>query len=328
MRNNRSVASQPVEPPALALDVTDRLRTSDGTVVIDPPGDGYGYWAGGPSAVFHDGTYWLAYRLRRPVTEGRGYANVVARSQDGVHFETVATVTSAQFECASLERPALVPLPGGGWRLYVSCSTLNSKHWWVESIEAETVAGLATGHRTVVLPGDAATAWKDVVVSHTPEHGWQMWACRHPLDGGDDAADRMDTWYATSTDGLAWTFTDAPALAANADSDDWDRRGRRVGGVAPVDGVWMMLYDGRADASENWEERTALAVGADPAHFEPVPMEPVGGHLRAATGLRYSSFLADPGGGLRVYYETSRPDGAHDLRTEYVPRPFSDSQSE
>jgi hypothetical protein len=205
---------------------------------------------------------------------------------------------------------------------------VNSKHWWVEAIEADTVAGLSEGRRTVVLPGDAATAWKDVVVSHTAEHGWQMWACRHPLDGGDDAADRMDTWYATSADGLAWTFADIPALAANAESDEWDRRGRRVGGVASVDGVWMMLYDGRADASENWEERTALAVGADPAHFEPVPMEPIGGHLRAATGLRYSSFLADPGGGLRVYFETSRPDGAHDLRTEYVPRPFSDSQSE
>ena len=297
-------------------------------MVIDPPGFGYGFWAGGPSAVHHDGAYWLAYRLRRPVTEGRGYANVVARSSDGVRFETVATVTSAQFECASLERPALVPLPGGGWRLYVSCSTVNSKHWWVEAIEADTVAALPGGRRTVVLAGDAATAWKDVVVSHTEEYGWQMWACRHPLDRGDDEADRMDTWYATGVDGLAWTFTDRPALAPDPGSEGWDRRGRRVGAVAAIDGVWTMLYDGRADASENWEERTALAVAADPAHFEPVPMDPIGGHLRAATGLRYASFLADPAGGLRVYYETSRPDGAHDLRTEYVPRPFSESQSE
>ena len=317
-----------METPALALDVLDRLRDADGTVVIEPPGDGYGFWAGGPSAVYHDGAYWLAYRLRKPVTEGRGFANVVARSEDGIHFQTVATVTSAQFECASLERPALVPLPGGGWRLYVSCSTVNSKHWWVEAIEASDAAGLAEGRRTVVLPGDGATAWKDVVVSHTPEHGWQMWACRHPLDGGDDQADRMDTWYATSEDGLAWSFTDRPALAAEPDSIGWDRRGRRVAAVAPVDGVWVMLYDGRADASENWEERTGLALGADPSAFEVVTTPPIGGHLRAATGLRYSSFLADPDGGLRVYFETSRADGAHDLRTEYVPRPRSDIQSE
>lgn len=65
---------------------------------------------------------------------------MVARSDDGVAFETVLTVTAAQFNCASLERPALVPLERGGWRLYVSCSTLNSKHWWVEAIESEDVA--------------------------------------------------------------------------------------------------------------------------------------------------------------------------------------------
>ena len=316
-----------MQPPSLALDVTHRLRTADGTVVIDPPGDGYGYWAGGPSAVFHDGTYWLAYRLRRPVTEGRGYANVVARSQDGVRFETVATVTSAQFECASLERPALVPLPGGGWRLYVSCSTLNSKHWWVEAIEAETVAGLSEGRRTIVLPGDAATAWKDVVVSHTAEHGWQMWACRHPLDGGDDAADRMDTWYATSADGLSWTFTDTP----RSPPTPHPMTGTAAGGGWAASRPWTELDDALRRAGRRVGELGGThrpGRGSDPAHFEPVPMEPIGGHLRAATGLRYSSFLADPGGGLRVYYETSRPDGAHDLRTEYVPRPSSDSQSE
>ena len=317
-----------MELPALVQAVVERLRESDGTVVIDPPGDGPGFWAGGPSAVVHDGAYWLAYRLRRPVTEGRGYANVVARSDDGVRFETVATVTSAQFDCASLERPALVPLPGGGWRLYVSCSTVNSKHWWVEAIEADSVSELATGRRTVVLAGDAKTAWKDVVVSHTAQHGWQMWACRHPLDGGDDEADRMDSWYATSADGLAWSFAGHPALAAGADGAAWDRRGRRVAAVAPVDGVWTMLYDGRASAAQNWEERCGVAVGTGPDRFEAVPVPAIGGRLRPGTGLRYASFLADPAGGLRVYYETSRADGAHDLRTEYVPRPFSANQSE
>src|SRR5579875_860566 len=133
-------------------------------VVIPAPGRGEGFWAGGPSAVRDGDRTWLAYRLRRPVTEGRGYANVVAVSEDGLHFQTVATVTSAQFECASLERPALVRRPDGGWRLYVSCSTPNSKHWWVEAVDADTVAELPTGTRTVVLPGDADTAWKDVVV--------------------------------------------------------------------------------------------------------------------------------------------------------------------
>jgi hypothetical protein len=111
--------------------ILDLIADPNATTAIEPPGSGVGYWAGGPSAVWQGGAYYLAYRLRRPVDKGRGYANVVARSEDGCHFETVATVTSAQFGAASLERPALVPLASGGWRLYVSCSTLGSKHWWV-----------------------------------------------------------------------------------------------------------------------------------------------------------------------------------------------------
>src|SRR5690242_16841145 len=186
---------------------------------IEPPGSGVGFWAGGPSAVrADDGTFWLAYRLRRPVDQGRGFANVVARSSDGVHFDTVATVTSDDFGCASLERPALVPLDGGGFRLYVSCSTWNSKHWWVEAVDVDTDGQV--GGRTVVLPGDAATAWKDVVV-HRHRGDWQMWACRHPLDDGDDEADRMTSWYATSSDGLAWHWQ---GVALHPTPGRWDAR--------------------------------------------------------------------------------------------------------
>src|SRR6476661_7616159 len=125
------------------------------TVVAEPPGVGAGFWAGGPSVVYEDGLFHLAYRLRRPVDQGRGYANVVARSTDGVHFQTVATVFATSFDSASLERPALIRRPDGGWRLYVSCSTFGTKHWWVEAIDTPAggdPADLMNGIRTVVLP--------------------------------------------------------------------------------------------------------------------------------------------------------------------------------
>jgi hypothetical protein len=298
----------------------DALTPGAGQVVISAPGAGEGFWAGGPSAVLDGPTTWLAYRLRRPVDQGRGYANVVARSADGVHFETVATVTSAQFACASLERPALVRRPDGGWRLYVSCSTPNSKHWWVEALDADTPAGLPTGVRTVVLPGSATEAWKDVIVSPGPD-GWRMWACRHPLDGGDDAADRMTSWYATSTDGLRWNLTGA-ALAPVAGS--WDARGTRIADVVEDGGQWWALYDGRRSAEENWRERSGLAVGAAPDRFTAVagPMPP-----QAGLALRYASVVG-AAGGHRVYFEATGFDGSHDLRTVYVPRPSPASQSE
>ena len=300
-------------------EVLAALARDDAETAVQPPSSGPGFWAGGPSALLHDGTWWLAYRLRRPIDAGRGYANVVARSDDGVHFDTVATVTSAAMGAASLERPALVVRPDGGWRLYVSCSTLGSKHWWVEAIDADDAAGLSDGRRTVVLPGDAHEAWKDVVV-RVDGDAWSMWACRHPLDDGDDEADRMTSVYATSADGLAWD-RHGTALAPG---EGWDRRGTRITAVLPGrDGTTWALYDGRASAEENWYERTGLAHG-DGATFTavggPVPAEP-------GRALRYASAVPIDDG-VRVFYERTRDDGAHDLRTVYVPLPVDASQSE
>jgi len=133
-----------------------------GELVVALPGDGPGHWAGGPSALWSDGSFWLAYRLRRPVDRGRGFANVVARSSDGVRFETVATVTSEQFGSASLERPALVRTDDGGWRLYVSCSTRGSKHWWVEALDARsdrTCRRVASGGPAAVTRPQRGRTW-------------------------------------------------------------------------------------------------------------------------------------------------------------------------
>ena len=278
-----------------AADILELIAGDDYEVAVDPPGTGEGYWAGAPSAVFHDHAFHLAYRLRRPVTEGRGYANVVARSEDGVHFDTLATVTSEQFGAASLERPAIVPLDDG-WRLYVSCSTPDSKHWWVEAIESERLDTLAEGTRTVVLPGEpGVTAWKDVVVRRSGPD-WQMWACRHPLDGGDDEADRMTSVLLTSADGLQW---EERGTALEPTANSWDARGARISSVVRSGTAWEAFYDGRASAEENWFERTGLAQGETPDAFTAVA-----GPTPKGRTLRYLSF-AESLTGTRVYWEAS-----------------------
>ena len=67
-----------------------------------------------------------------------------------------------------------------------------------------------------------------------------------------------------------------------------------------------------------------MAVGADPADLiavaGPVPSTP-------GRALRYASVVQLPDG-YRVYFEATNDAGSHDLRTVYVPRPVSDSQSE
>ena len=105
-------------------------------MVVTPPGVGPGYWAGGPSAVLAGDGIYLAYRLRRPVGDGRGYAVAVAYSSDGVRFETLLTIRREWMQADSLERPCLVRTPAGRWRLYLSCATPGTKHWRVELLEA------------------------------------------------------------------------------------------------------------------------------------------------------------------------------------------------
>src|ERR1700760_1703551 len=132
----------------------------DGEVVVPAPDGGPGNWSGAASAVLVDVTFWLAYRVRLPLARGRGVSVVVARSQDGVHFERVTRVDREMFRAESFERPVLVPVPGLGWRLYLSCATPGSKHWWVDSLTAASPEEIASGTRAVVLPGDDRTAVK------------------------------------------------------------------------------------------------------------------------------------------------------------------------
>jgi hypothetical protein len=272
-----------------------------------------GVWVGAPSVVRDGGVFHLAYRPRLPVGEGRGYATVLATSGDGVRFTTVGEVGKDRFGAESLERPALVRTDDG-WRLYVSAATPGTKHWRVDLLEAATLPGLLTATPRTVLPGDPATAGvKDPVVLRSGGR-WHLWASVHPLE--DPAAtDRMTTRYATSDDGVDWTWQ-GTALAGRPGA--WDARGVRVSAVVEEAGHWWALYDGRATAAENWEERTGLAVGT-PEALTAVGDAPLLRSPHRAGGLRYACRVPLPGGEARWYYEATRADGAHELRTVVLP---------
>lgn len=291
------------------------LMWERGEVAIEPPEGGAGAWAGAPSALVVDGVFWLAYRLRLPLDAGRGIANVIARSADGVHFEPVAVIDKEPFEAESLERPALVRTPGGKWRLYVSCATPGTRHWRVDVLEAAEPEGLTSATVRTVLPGGPDHAVKDPVVVVDRDQGWHLWASVHPLDVAG-AEDRMTTEYYVSDDGLQWTHR---GRALGTHPDRWDSRGVRVTAVLPGDpgGLVMAWYDGRASAAENWEERTGLATGADLTRFVSSSSSPVAESPYPPGGLRYLSVVPLPEqGSYRFYYESTRADGAHELRTQ------------
>jgi hypothetical protein len=262
-------------------------------VAVPAPGSGPGQWAGAPSAALDDdGNLVLAYRVR--TSARRGGSVVLARSADGTALEPLLELDKDRFGAASLERPALVRLEGGAWRLYLSCATPGSKHWWICALDAATPEGLAAAEARTVFPGDAAAGVKDPVIRRRAD-GWHAWICCHPLaEPGEE--DRMTTAHATSADGLSWTWQ---GTVLRGRPGTWDARGARVTAVL-ADG--RTSYDGRASKEENFSERTGLAA----AREAPV------------SDARYLDVLELPEGGARLFYEAPLPDGSHELRTELV----------
>ncbi len=287
-------------------------------VAVAAPGDGSGFWAGGPSAaVDPDGTVYLAYRLRRPVGEGRGFAVAIARSTDGGEsFEEISRLPREDFDCDSLERPALVRRPDGAWRLYLSLATPGTLNWHVVAIDAEEPGGFDPRRARSVLRGGPGDAFKDTVV-HVGPRGWEMWACRHRVADPTTAAE-MTTVRATSADGIDWTLEGT--VLAPSEPSAWDGRGTRLTAVIDVGDRRFAYYDGRASYAENWEERTGVAVENGDGSFTPLTEAPVGTSPHRSGSLRYVDAVRVEDG-LRLYYEASRPDGAHDLYTELVSDP-------
>jgi len=281
--------------------------TGSATVVAPAPAAGPGYWTGGSSAVLDDdGSVVVAYRQRNG-HDGKD-RTVIARSTDGERFETLCAFDGTRFGANWMERPALVKVGPGNWRMWICMGSPiedpQSKRWWIELLEAGDPAGFADAQVRPGFPGDEVTAVKDPYVKLI-DGRYHAWICCHLLDiPGEE--DRMNTAYATSDDGITWTWH---GTVLSGRSGEWDARGARLTTVLP-DG--RAAYDGRRNAAENWFERSGIAAPTgDGSELAAVPGTPV-------TDVRYLDALALPGGGYRIFYEFRLPDESHELRTELV----------
>jgi hypothetical protein len=225
----------------------------------------------------------------------------------------------------SIERAALVSLPGGGWRLYVSYVDPADSRWRIDLIEASDPADFDPERRSKALaPEDVGgEAVKDPVVARIGGI-WHMWASylprpnrpvadlHHSADAYTKGVTLSLTGYATSIDGLKWEWH-GTALAGR--ESRWDAYCARITSVLLDGPVPIAFYDGNASVEENYEERTGLAFGTGLGSFAGAGNAPISTSPYASGSLRYVS-VVPIAEGYRLYYEAARPDGAHELRTE------------
>ena len=137
-----------------------------GNVVAEPPGAGYGFWAGAPSAVYDPGSnlFYCYHRLRWPLGDKRGgVCRIVASSDPSASpaaWRTVWEATREQFGANSIERASLIRDPfSQEWRLYICSETAqpydrNPATWRIDLLQAASVETLDPRRRRIVM--DAA----------------------------------------------------------------------------------------------------------------------------------------------------------------------------
>lgn len=302
-----------------------------GVVVAAPPGGGPGWWAGAPGACLAEGRIYLVYRLRQPQPVRGGEIHIAA-SDDGERFTTIWRATKADFETPSIERCALVWADDGAWRLYVSFVDPADGRWRIDLLEAARPDAFDPASRAPVLTAAeiGAEGVKDPWLCRVGGV-WHMLASFAPTPAAlpDDpramhaTADIYNTGYsrsltglATSTDGRRWVWQGA-VFAPSAGG--WDAYAARINTAVLAGPLWLGYYDGSASVAENYEERCGLAVSTDLRRWQRLSADgPAVGAAGGPGTVRYVEALQTTTW-MRYYYEYTRPDGAHELRTSLVP---------
>lgn len=303
----------------------DRLRfePTNGTVIREPLGPGYGNWVGGHKVSFdpESGMFAIFYRTRTPLEQGRGGSCAVAVGTDGINFDTVWTATKEDLAANSIEVGHPIRDASGEWRLYISYEFTPTQEWRIDVIRGPELAKLDTqGRRTVLAPGDFALPWiKDPWVAMVNDQYWLYSAVpgRVPplVEGNTVHAKPIDaTVLSVSDDGLY--FPTIEYVFEGTGEDNWHGRRARLGSLFEWEDGYLATWDGGRTFFDNYEEWSALATSPDGRSFTRVAPDDrwvtsPHGCVRYLYGLR-------TGDKLYWYYEYTREDLSHDLRVSVV----------
>jgi len=308
-----------------------------GTTIVPPEHEGRGWWAGAPSITYdaETATWWLYYRLRKPRELGRGAECRIARSFDGIHFETAWRASKTEFESPSIERACLIKDLNGRFRLFISYVDPADNRWRVDQMIAASPDSFEPENRQPVLTAAdiGAEGVKDpwvvvigrlyhMLLSYAPSVGRRNVTTEQMHATGDvynTGLTKSHTGLATSADGDLWHWQ---GDVLSPPEGGWDSYATRLGCLVWTPPAFTGFYDGSASVEENYEERTGLVISTDLRTFtRATPNGPVLVSPHASGSLRYLDALV-LGGHLWCYYEYALPDGSHELRLSRVPWPF------
>ncbi len=178
--------------------------------------------------------------------------------------------------------------------------------------------------RSALLPEAIGVAGvKDPWVRRVGD-AWQLFASFGPLPAGAGSdlhvtGDALSTGrtgsltgLGTSRDLVEWEWRGA---VLGPTPGRWDDHTARLTTAIRVGDEWVGLYDG-SRVEGNYEERCGVAVSSDLVEWRKVSVDgPAIGTASGAGGVRYAELVEMPDGSVRAYYEFTREDGSHDLRT-------------
>lgn len=303
-----------------------------GATVRAPERQERGYWMGAPSVAYHEESFYLAYRVRRPIGLGRGVSCRIAQSHDGVTFTDIAEIRKEDLETESIERSALHVTPDGIWHLYISYLDPSDGRWRIDTMSAPTIESLDVRQRTPAVQAGplALEGVKDPFAFGVGPLTYLLVNYVDSVDGPNrmthDELHGEGNAFANprvqSRTGLAWS-SDATRFtwlgSVLEPGEGWDRLMTRGSSILRRDGIYWMLFDGRGSVEETYEDRMGIAVSYDMRNFLKVDVGAP--RLRSAEGthsLRYVDAVSCRGQ-TYFYYEYARHSGEHELRVSPVP---------
>lgn len=308
---------------------------AQGVVVKAPGQPGPGYWAGAPAVLYEPRRqrFLMTYRERRPrgAAPERGWRCALAESTDGVQFTDLWEVRKEELATPSMERFCLMPEPGGRYRLYISYVDPSDNRWRIDALDAGNPAGfdIASARPVLTASRTGTEGVKDPCVLRIGPvtYLFASFAAARPFGPGErdrahSTADIYTTGLTTHPTGLAISLDGAAFSWRGATLDvggGWDRYQARLTCVLPSGPGYLGFYDGSASAKENYEERCGVAASPDLRQWERLTRDrPWISGPHASGSARYFDAVAI-GEEWWIYYELTRPDGAHDLRLYRTP---------